>query len=97
MGIIRLGSEVKDTLTGFRGIAVCRTTWLHGCARIGIQPQETKDGKVLEIEHLDEPRIKVIKEPEEGAFGMPTEDDRASGRVTGGPQKDEGRFNIPKR
>ncbi len=46
---IRLGQEVKDNISGFRGIAVCRCTWLHGCERIVVQPpipKGTKDGKL---------------------------------------------------
>ena len=34
-----LGDEVKDTITGFKGIVVARTEWLNGCARVTVQPQ----------------------------------------------------------
>lgn len=94
--MIKLGSVVKDSVTGFKGIAVCRTTWLHGCARIGIEPQELKDGKTIDPLYFDEPRVVLIKEPKDGAFGMPSEKD--TGYKTGGPQKDEGRFKtVPQR
>lgn len=60
--MITLGDEVKDSVTGIRGIAVCRMTWLHGCDRIIIQPAGlTKDGKPFENYTTDEPQIVVLK------------------------------------
>jgi hypothetical protein len=58
---ITLGDKVKDTATGFTGIAVARVTWLHGCDRIIIQPIGVdKDGKPFENQHFDEPQVEVI-------------------------------------
>ncbi len=31
---IKLGSEVEDLVTGFKGIAAAETEWLNGCFRI---------------------------------------------------------------
>jgi len=60
--MINLGDKVKDTVTGFTGIAVARVNWLHGCDRIIIQPIGTdKDGKIFESQHFDEPQVIVIK------------------------------------
>ena len=60
--MIKLGDKVKDTVTGFIGIAVARTTWLHGCDRIVVQPIGTdKDGKIFESQNFDEPQMVVIK------------------------------------
>jgi len=59
---IKLGSKVKDKITGLVGIAMARTTWLHGCVRISIQPQELKDGKPIELYTIDEPQCEVIEE-----------------------------------
>lgn len=57
---IKLGQEVKDRVTGFRGIAVGRTTYLQGCNRILVQPKVDKEGKMLEGSAFDEPDIVVI-------------------------------------
>lgn len=58
---INLGDKVKDTVTGFKGIAVGRTVWLHGCSRIVVQPEGlTKDGKLFETQSFDEPQLVVI-------------------------------------
>jgi len=43
------GSRVRDTVTGFEGIATGRTVWMNGCVRISIEPTELKDGKPMDI------------------------------------------------
>lgn len=58
---IKLGDKVKDKVTGFEGIAIGLTTWLHGCRRVTIQPQELKDGKPIEAISFDEPQIEIVK------------------------------------
>lgn len=59
---INLGDKVKDTVTGFTGIAVGRTVWLHGCNRISVQPEGVnKEGKVYEAQGFDEPQLIVVK------------------------------------
>jgi len=60
--MINLGDLVEDTVTGFKGIAVGRTVWLHGCNRISVQPTGlNKEGKVYEAQGFDEPQLKVLK------------------------------------
>ena len=42
---IKLGTIVQDRVTGLQGVAVCRTEYLTGCTRVGVQPKGTqKDG-----------------------------------------------------
>lgn len=45
---IKVGDEVRDTITGFSGVVVCRSEWMYGCLRIAVQPRELKDGKPVE-------------------------------------------------
>lgn len=60
--MIELGDKVKDNVTGFTGVAVCRCEWLHGCIRWIVQPEGlTKDGKIFENGAFDEPQLKRIK------------------------------------
>lgn len=60
--MINLGDEVKDSVTGFVGIAICRMTWLHGCDRIIVQPKGvSKEGKTFENSTFDEPQLIVVK------------------------------------
>jgi len=57
---VKLGQEVMDTVTGFRGIAVTVTEFLQGCRRVEIQPKVDKDGKLRDIGTFDEPQLKVV-------------------------------------
>ena len=59
--MIQLGDKVKDTVSGATGIAIARTEWMHGCVRIFVQAQETKDGKPAETFSVDEPQLVVVE------------------------------------
>jgi hypothetical protein len=52
--MIELGNTVTDKITGFTGVAIGKTLYLHGCARVRVQPKELKEGKVQESEIFDE-------------------------------------------
>lgn len=52
-----LGSTVKDRMTGFKGIATGRYTYLNGCIRIEVTPEELKNGQPIEAGVFDEQRI----------------------------------------
>ena len=61
--MIKLGQEVKDKVSGFTGIAVCRADHLFGCIRIGVKSQGfDKDGKLKREEFFDEAALEVISE-----------------------------------
>ncbi len=57
-GIV-LGSTVEDTTTGLIGMAVCRTTHLHGTPRIGVQPR-AEGSKIPEMVYLEEGAVRVL-------------------------------------
>lgn len=59
---ITLGQKVKDTITGMEGIAVCRTEWMNGCVRIGVQVQQLKDGVPVDVQYVDEPQLAVVED-----------------------------------
>lgn len=84
--MIELGSIATDRISGFSGVVICRSEWLHGCTRYGIQPQAVHDGKPIEPQFFDEPQIRVIRtpegtRPEESKIGGPRKD--YSGRRAG--------------
>lgn len=58
---IKLGDEVKDRVTGFRGIAIGITEWLNGCIRITIQPQKLDKGKPVETQCFDWEQLEVVQ------------------------------------
>lgn len=59
---VQLGDRVKDTITGFVGIAECKAEWLHGCVRVSVRPEKlSKEGKQQELVTFDEPQLVVVK------------------------------------
>ena len=64
--MIELGSKVRDRISGFEGVAVARTVWRQGCARITVQPKVDKDGKLPETASFDEPELEVLNAPKPG-------------------------------
>lgn len=62
---IRLGSKVKDKVTGCEGIVVAETRWMTGCLRYTVAPPVDKDGKRREYESFDEFTLEVLATPEE--------------------------------
>ena len=59
--MIKLGDKVKDTVSGFTGVAVAEHLYLHGCTRITVQPSTDKDGKLPDTQTFDRPQLEVIK------------------------------------
>jgi len=61
--MIKLGSKVRDNITGFEGIAVARTEWLYGCVRILIEPKRLQPtGDPGTVHAFDEQRIELVEE-----------------------------------
>jgi len=57
---IKLGSELEDTVTGFKGIAVSRTEYLTGCDRIELQPKIDEKGELKDSISFDVGTLKKI-------------------------------------
>ena len=74
--MVQLGDKVKDTVSGFIGIAVSKHTYLQGCDRISVQPLIDKEGKLPEVQAFDEPQLEVLK---------PKKVIRKKGNKPGGP------------
>lgn len=58
---IKLGDEVKHTITGTKGIATSRTSYISGCDRIAITQKIKKDGELPDNLTFDEPEIEIVK------------------------------------
>jgi hypothetical protein len=58
---VKLGDEVKDNLSGFKGHAIMLQIPLFGVGRVGVEPSLDKDGKLPDAIFFDEQRIEVIK------------------------------------
>lgn len=87
LGDAQLGDLVKDSVTGFQGIVVCRSQWLNGCWRITVQPREIKDGKQVESACFDDLQLEVV---ERGAVPSSNNQPAAAQPLkrTGGPRPD---------
>ena len=81
--MVKLGDEVKDKVSGFKGVVVSEHNYLNGCQRLSVQPKVTKEGKLPNSQTFDEPQLELIKK-KKIAQGS---------RFAGGPTKfmDEGR------
>lgn len=71
---IGLGDEVKDQVSGIKGIVVVRHDYLYGMPRIGIQPSGSFEGKQHECIHVDLLQAELVKKHKVSRKGMsPTE------------------------
>ena len=55
-----LGATYRDTITGFEGVCICISEWLHGCRRLTLQPKAMHEGKPVESWTFDEPQLEVV-------------------------------------
>jgi hypothetical protein len=83
----KLGSKVKDRITGFEGLAVARTTWASGNVTIGIEPTTLHEGKPIETHSFEQQRVELIEEK-----APPVS--KQNSAVSGGPQNDPSPRNI---
>jgi len=58
--MIKLGDKVKDTVSGFIGIAISATTYLNGCRWICVQAPVKKNGDFVEPVYFDETQLKKV-------------------------------------
>lgn len=59
---VNCGDLVKDLVTGFEGVVIMRTSWLHGCDRITVLPMGlNKDGQPKDDQTFDEQRVEIIE------------------------------------
>ena len=77
--MVNLGDQVRDMVSGFKGIAVSRHSYLQGCDRITVQPSIDKDGKLPESASFDEPQLEVLKAGKVRRTAAP--------EYSGGPEK----------
>jgi len=84
---IQLGDKVRDKVSGFTGIAVCRADWISGCLRYTVQAPAKKDGTLQECQSFDVEQLEVVKS---GSVKL-------SDRRTGGPMPTPPRATNPTR
>lgn len=55
--MIKLGQKVKDSITGFSGIATARCEYLNGCVSVEVRPTKLIDGKMIKSAWIDEQQL----------------------------------------
>ena len=83
---IKLGDEVKDIITGFKGIAISKINYLNGCIQYGVKAR-VELAALKEAEYIDESQIKWVGH---GVNPKPVIEKEASSRP-GGDQPDRPR------
>ena len=58
---IQLGDEIIHKITGTKGIATAKTSYISGCDRIAITQKIKKDGTLPDSLTFDEPELEVVK------------------------------------
>jgi hypothetical protein len=73
---IKLGDEVKDIITGFKGIVISKIIYLNGCVQWGVKAR-VELAALKEAEYIDESQLKWIShginKPEPKSAKKPTE------------------------
>jgi len=62
--MIKLGDIAKDTVTGFQGVVIGRSTYLYNVDRLTLQPRELLDGKRQDSRSFDEPGVEFVSHSE---------------------------------
>ena len=53
----KTGDEVKDRITGFSGVVMCRTQYLTGCNRYSVMSKKLEDKRPAEWIAFDEDQL----------------------------------------
>lgn len=71
---IKLGSKVRDTVSGVVGTATSRIQYLNGCVQYGITPKTQPGSSEITTWNIDEEQIEIVKpiKKKTGFSGGPT-------------------------
>ncbi len=58
---VKLGTKVRDKVTGFVGVVTARTEWMTGCATVAIQAEARVDKRPDDPFWVDEIRVEGFK------------------------------------
>lgn len=56
---IKLGDEVKDIITGFKGIVISKIIYLNGCVQWGVKAR-VESAALKEAEYIDEGQLERL-------------------------------------
>jgi len=78
---LQLGEELEDTVSGYKGIATQKVTYMNGCVVFGVQGKVKKDGTLPDLIWFDHKRLKLIS----AGVSQPEELSKPVEKRTGGP------------
>ena len=59
---VTLGKQYRDSISGYEGVAIGRTTYLYGCVRVCLSPMKLKDdGDLLPDFWFDEEQLVAMR------------------------------------
>ncbi len=67
--MIKLGTKVKDSLTGLEGTAIARIEYLNGCVSIEIRPEGLHEGRPIKTVWVDEQQLDKTSKATSGGPG----------------------------
>jgi hypothetical protein len=80
---LKLGDHVRDVISGFEGILICKTEWLYQCVRYGVSPTRLKDdGSLLDNQYFDEGQLELVEEEV-----IPITEELKTATLTGGDRE----------
>jgi len=79
---IQLGNKVKDSITGFAGVAVAKTIWISGNVTIQIEATALEKSEPIDGHAFEYERIELVEE------AKPPMSAKSDPSKPGGPQKD---------
>lgn len=59
---IKLGTKVKDIVTGFEGIVTARVKYLSGCIQYCVETEIDKEGKMAKSHYIDVGQLLIVDE-----------------------------------
>ena len=93
--MVKLGDQVKDRLTGFKGTAVARAEYLYGCVWVCVVPEELHDGKPVDDVWFDEERL-ISEDDEDGCYIADKDLYTPGSKRRGGPVPSMPKSKLPK-
>ena len=85
-----MGMQVRDVVTGFKGVVVAETHWLNGCTRVQVQPRPKKgENSVPGAESFDVEQLEVVNA---APVRLPRQKPERVGMTGGGGRKETPRW-----
>ena len=57
---LKLGTKLKDKVSGWEGIAIAKIEFLNGCIQFSLKPKLDKDGKMLDAQTFDSEQLEIV-------------------------------------